>query len=150
MSAKSNKIGVVQLTILTMVNMMGSGIIMLPTKLAEIGTISIVSWLVTAVGSTALAYAFAQCGMFSKKSGGMGGYAEYSFGKATYIELSNHFQPMIEIPTTGIITPQMVNELMLPVILAPPKLRMVASHSVKIVHNAIESGERVAPRNSEP
>lgn len=82
MSDKSNKIGVVQLTILTMVNMMGSGIIMLPTKLAEIGTISIVSWLVTAVGSTALAYAFAQCGMFSKKSGGMGGYAEYSFGKA--------------------------------------------------------------------
>ena len=82
MSAKSNKIGVVQLTILTRVNMMGSGIIMLPTKLAEIGTISIVSWLVTAVGSTALAYAFAQCGMFSKKSGGMGGYAEYSFGKA--------------------------------------------------------------------
>ena len=82
MSAKSNKIGVVQLTILTMVNMMGSGIIMLPTKLAEIGTISIVSWLVTAVGSTALAYAFAQCGMFSRKSGGMRGYAEYSFGKA--------------------------------------------------------------------
>ena len=82
MSAKSNKIGVVQLSILTMVNMMGSGIIMLPTKLAEIGTISIVSWLVTAVGSTALAYAFAQCGMFSRKSGGMGGYAEYSFGKA--------------------------------------------------------------------
>ena len=82
MSAKSNKIGVVQLTILTMVNMMGSGIIMLPTKLAEIGTISIVSWLVTAVGSTALAYAFARCGMFSKKFGGMGGYAEYSFGKA--------------------------------------------------------------------
>lgn len=82
MSTNTNKIGVIQLTIITMVNMMGSGIIMLPTKLAEIGTISIVSWLVTAVGSTALAYAFAQCGMFSKKSGGMGGYAEYSFGKA--------------------------------------------------------------------
>lgn len=82
MSTNTNKIGVIQLTIITMVNMMGSGIIMLPTKLAEIGTISIVSWLVTAVGSTALAYAFAQCGMFSKRSGGMGGYAEYSFGKA--------------------------------------------------------------------
>ncbi len=38
---KSNKMGVVQLTILTMVNMMGSGIIMLPTKLSEVGTISI-------------------------------------------------------------------------------------------------------------
>lgn len=57
--AKSNKMGVVQLTILTMVNMMGSGIIMLPTKLAEVGTISIISWLVTAVGSMALAWAFA-------------------------------------------------------------------------------------------
>lgn len=41
--AKSNKMGVMQLTILTMVNMMGSGIIMLPTKLAEVGTISIIS-----------------------------------------------------------------------------------------------------------
>lgn len=82
MSKENNKIGVVQLTILTMVNMMGSGIIMLPTKLASVGTISIFSWLVTALGSTALAYAFAQCGMFSKKSGGMGGYSEYAFGKA--------------------------------------------------------------------
>ncbi|EKN3458469.1 putrescine-ornithine antiporter [Yersinia enterocolitica] len=81
-ASKSNKMGVVQLTILTAVNMMGSGIIMLPTKLAEVGTISIVSWLVTAVGSMALAYAFAKCGMFSHKSGGMGGYAEYAFGKS--------------------------------------------------------------------
>lgn len=82
MSEKSNKMSVLQLTILTAVNMMGSGIIMLPAKLAEVGTISILSWLVTALGSGALAYAFAQCGMYSKKSGGMGGYAEYSFGKA--------------------------------------------------------------------
>ena len=82
MSTAKNKMGVMQLTILTAVNMMGSGIIMLPTKLAEVGTISIVSWLVTAVGSMALAWAFAKCGMFSKKSGGMGGYAEYAFGKS--------------------------------------------------------------------
>ncbi len=82
MSKANNKIGVVQLTILTIVNMMGSGIIMLPTQLAQVGTISILSWLVTAAGSTALAYAFAKCGMFSKKSGGMGGYAEYAFGRS--------------------------------------------------------------------
>ena len=29
-----------------------------------------------------LAYAFAKCGMYGRKGGGMGGYAEYSFGKA--------------------------------------------------------------------
>lgn len=71
-----------QLTILTAVNMMGSGIIMLPSKLAQVGALSIVSWLVTAVGSMCLAYVFAKCGMYSKRGGGMGGYAEYSFGKA--------------------------------------------------------------------
>ena len=60
---------------------MGSGIVMLPTKLAEVGTISILSWVVTAVGSLCLAYAFAKCGMFSKRPG-MGGYSEYAFGKS--------------------------------------------------------------------
>ena len=82
MAVSKNKMSVVQLTILTVVNMMGSGIIMLPAKLAQVGTVSILSWLVTAVGSMALAYAFAKCGRFSRNSGGMGGYAEYSFGKS--------------------------------------------------------------------
>ncbi|ABQ13265.1 putrescine-ornithine antiporter [Dichelobacter nodosus] len=82
MSSSTNKMSVLQLTILTAVNMMGSGIIMLPTKLAEVGSLSIVSWLITALGSMALAYAFAKCGMYSRKGGGMGGFAEYSFGKA--------------------------------------------------------------------
>ena len=82
MSTGKNKMSVLQLTILTAVNMMGSGIIMLPTKLAQVGALSIISWLITAVGSMCLAYAFAKCGMYGRKGGGMGGYAEYSFGKA--------------------------------------------------------------------
>ena len=82
MSSSSSKMSVTQLTLLTALNMMGSGIIMLPTKLAEVGTFSILSWLVTAGGSTALAYAFAKCGMLSRNKGGMGGYAEYAFGKS--------------------------------------------------------------------
>ena len=39
--SQSNKMSVMQLTILTAVNMMGSGIIMLPTKLAQVGALSI-------------------------------------------------------------------------------------------------------------
>lgn len=81
-NVKNNKMGVVQLTILTAVNMMGSGIIMLPTKLAEVGTMSILSWFVTALGSLALAFAFSKCGLISSRAGGMGGYAEYAFGKS--------------------------------------------------------------------
>ncbi|WP_433766493.1 putrescine-ornithine antiporter [Pseudomonas putida] len=78
----AKKMSVGQLTMLTAVNMLGSGIVMLPSKLAEVGGISILSWLITATGSLALAYAFARCGMLSRKTGGMGGYAEYTFGKA--------------------------------------------------------------------
>lgn len=77
----TEKMTVMQLTMLTAVNMLGSGIVLLPTKLAEVGGISILSWLVTATGSLALAYSFARCGMLSRKTGGMGGYAEYTFGK---------------------------------------------------------------------
>ncbi|MGV8920875.1 MAG: putrescine-ornithine antiporter [Pseudomonas sp.] len=80
--ATAKKMNVMQLTMLTAVNMLGSGIVLLPTKLAEVGSISILSWLVTATGSLALAYAFARCGMLSRKTGGMGGYSEYAFGKS--------------------------------------------------------------------
>ncbi len=80
--SKSKKMGVVQLTTVTAINMMGSGIILLPATLAEIGTVSIFSWILASIGATILAYAFAKCGMYTKKVGGMGGYAEYRFGRS--------------------------------------------------------------------
>ncbi|MDY4163119.1 MAG: putrescine-ornithine antiporter, partial [Sutterella sp.] len=59
-----------QLTMAVMLNMLGSSIILMPTKLAEIGTMSILSWFVTITGATTIAYVFAKCGMFSRRSGG--------------------------------------------------------------------------------
>jgi len=53
------KMNVVQLTFMVAVNMMGSGIIMLPANMAGVGAISLTSWIVTAVGSMAIAYGFA-------------------------------------------------------------------------------------------
>lgn len=81
MKGTAKKMSVFQLTTLVAANMLGAGIIMLPTKLAEVGTISVLSWLITAVGSLILAHIFAQCGMFTTRSGGMGGYSEYAFGR---------------------------------------------------------------------
>ena len=81
MKTTAKKMSVFQLTTMVAANMLGAGIIMLPTQLASVGTISILSWLVTAVGSLILAYIFAQAGMFTTKSGGMGGYSEYRFGR---------------------------------------------------------------------
>ncbi len=54
MSDPAKKMGLVGLTTLVTVNMMGSGIIMLPASMAQIGAVSLLSWLVTAVGSMAL------------------------------------------------------------------------------------------------
>src|SRR6187549_1543807 len=84
MSEPKKKMNLVQLTFIVAVNMMGSGIIMLPTNMAKIGAISLLSWLVTAVGSMAIAYGFAQAGIFNARPGGMSAYAEDAYGKSGY------------------------------------------------------------------
>src|SRR6187551_3153981 len=85
--ASTKKMNVVQLTVLTMVNMMGSGIIMLPTNMAQVGAISLLSWIVTAVGSMAIAYGFAQAGLFNQRAGGMAAFAEDAYGKSGYFQV---------------------------------------------------------------
>ena len=74
----------IQLTFIVAVNMMGSGIIMLPTNMAKVGAISLLSWIVTALGSMAIAYGFAQAGLFNQRPGGMSAYAEDAYGKSGY------------------------------------------------------------------
>src|SRR6188474_3804141 len=78
------KMNLMQLTFVVAVNMMGSGIIMLPTNMAKVGAISLLSWIVTALGSMAIAYGFAQAGLLNQRSGGMSAYAEDAYGKPGY------------------------------------------------------------------
>ena len=78
------KMTMMQLTLVVAVNMMGSGIIMLPTNMAQVGAISLLSWIVTALGSMAIAYGFAQAGIFNQRPGGMAAYAEDAYGKDGY------------------------------------------------------------------
>ncbi len=78
------KMSMMQLTVLVAVNMMGSGIIMLPANMAQVGAISLLSWIVTAVGSMAIAYGFAQAGLLNQRAGGMAAYAEDAYGKGGY------------------------------------------------------------------
>jgi putrescine:ornithine antiporter len=84
METTKKKMTLMQLTVLTAVNMMGSGIIMLPANMAQVGAISLLSWGVTAIGSMAIAYGFAQAGIFNAKPGGMAAYAEDAYGKDGY------------------------------------------------------------------
>ena len=81
------KMTLVQLTFLVAVNMMGSGIIMLPTNMARVGAISLLSWIVTALGSMAIAYGFAQAGLLNQRAGGMAAYSEDAYGKSGYFQV---------------------------------------------------------------
>lgn len=56
-------------------NMMGSGISLLPSDMAAIGSITIISWAVAFIGALALAYLFARLGMVDPKQGGLVVYA---------------------------------------------------------------------------
>jgi putrescine:ornithine antiporter len=87
MSDQPKKMNVVQLTFIVTVNMMGSGIIMLPTNMAKVGAISLLSWLVTAIGSLAIAYGFAEAGLLNQRAGGMAAYAEDGYGKDGYFQV---------------------------------------------------------------
>jgi len=87
MSEQKKKMSLIQLTFIVAVNMMGSGIIMLPTNMAQVGAISLLSWIVTAVGSMAIAYGFAQAGVFNQREGGLAAYAEDAYGKAGYFQV---------------------------------------------------------------
>jgi putrescine:ornithine antiporter len=84
MPAQAKRMNLVQLTFIVAVNMMGSGIIMLPTNMAKVGAISLLSWFVTALGSMAIAYGFAQAGLLNQRPGGMSAYAEDAYGKSGY------------------------------------------------------------------
>jgi len=78
---EKKRMNLMQLTFIVAVNMMGSGIIMLPTNMAKVGAISLLSWIVTALGSMAIAYGFAQAGLFNQRPGGMSAYADDAYGK---------------------------------------------------------------------
>lgn len=88
--ANSKKMGLVGLTVLVAVNMMGSGIIMLPASLAQVGTISLLSWVITALGAMCIAYTFAKCGAICKRSGGMSAYSEEAHGKSSFFDCVLH------------------------------------------------------------
>ena len=85
---QAKKMTLMQLTFIVAVNMMGSGIIMLPTNMAKVGAISLLSWVVTALGSMAMACGFAQAGVFNQREGGLSAYAEDAYGKAGYFGVS--------------------------------------------------------------
>lgn len=74
------KIGFWILTSLVMGNMVGSGIYLLPSSLAAIGSITLGSWIMTSIGSIFLALVFASLSQRFPKTGGPYVYCREGLG----------------------------------------------------------------------
>ena len=76
----NGKMGLLGASSLVVTNMVGTGLFLLPTSLAGIGSISIYGWIISAIGATALGLVFAHLGMVDPKSGGPYAYARDHLG----------------------------------------------------------------------
>ncbi|WP_225639384.1 cadaverine/lysine antiporter [Candidatus Profftia sp. (ex Adelges kitamiensis)] len=56
----AKKIGLISCTSIVAGNIMGSGIALLPANLAQLGSISIIGWIVALIGAMAIAYVYAR------------------------------------------------------------------------------------------
>lgn len=80
MSDSIQKIGLLTLTSLVIGNLLGSGVFMLPATLAKFGSISIVGWIVTALGAIILALIFSELAHRIPKNGGPYAFVRHAFG----------------------------------------------------------------------
>lgn len=77
---KHQSLGFWTLTALVVGNMIGSGVFLLPSTLAAIGTITILSWVFTAIGAILLSLVFARLSTLFPKTGGPYVYCREGFG----------------------------------------------------------------------
>ncbi len=81
-------LGVGALTALVAGNMIGSGVFLLPASLAQFGSISVVSWVITALATLVLAFSFSRLSQLVTKTGGPYAYAREAFGDFVGFQVS--------------------------------------------------------------
>ena len=70
-AGQTKKMGLVGASSLVVANMVGTGVFLLPSSLANIGSISIYGWIISAIGASALGLVFAHLGMVEPQAGGL-------------------------------------------------------------------------------
>lgn len=81
MAPVRKKLGLLLLMFLTLGNMVGVGIFLLPASMASIGSISVYGWILASVGALLLALVFARISTLVPKGGGPYAYAHVGFGE---------------------------------------------------------------------
>ncbi len=99
------KMGLAMATVLVLVNMVGTGIFLLPVSMASVGSISIIGWLVAGIGAAAIGLMFAMLGAIKPEAGGPYAYAREALGpylgfQTNYIYWSANLVGNIAVATT--------------------------------------------------
>lgn len=99
------KMSLFMATVLVLVNMVGTGIFLLPVSMASVGSISIIGWGVAAIGATALGLMFAMLGSIKPEAGGPYAYARDALGpyigfQSNYVYWSANLVGNIAVATT--------------------------------------------------
>jgi len=103
-SAGKARIGLWTAIALVIGNMIGSGVFLLPASLASYGGISIVGWLVTAVGALALALVFWRLSRSFPRIGGPYAYTYHGFGGAIGFQVAWGYWIAIWAGNAAIVT----------------------------------------------
>ena len=74
------KMGLAMATVLVLVNMVGTGIFLLPVSMASVGSISIIGWVVAGIRAAAIGLMFAMLGAVKPEAGGPYAYAREALG----------------------------------------------------------------------
>lgn len=103
--AAERKMGLFMATMLVTVNMVGTGIFLLPAAMASIGSISILGWIAGTIGAAAIAIMFAMLGTVDPQPGGPYAYARETFGsypgfQSNYVYWSANLVGNVAVVTT--------------------------------------------------
>ena len=80
MGKATKKLGLGSLIALVSGNMIGSGIFLLPSNLAQLGSLSLLSWIATTLGTMFIALVFCRMSRMVTKTGGPYAYAQAGLG----------------------------------------------------------------------
>jgi putrescine:ornithine antiporter len=132
---------VLQLTFIVTVNMMGSGIIMLPTNMAKVGAISLLSWVVTAMGSMAIALRLRPGRPLQPAPGGMAAYAEDAYGKDGYFQVFFLYFSSLASPVAWRLGARFLSAFF-PVQSSTPVATCIERHRPAVDHHVANSAAR--------
>jgi APA family basic amino acid/polyamine antiporter len=91
------------LTALVTGNMIGSGIFMLPASLATFGSISILAWIITSIGTMILAIVFARLSRLLPREGGPYAYCREAYGDFIGFQIAYNYWIAVWIGNAAIV-----------------------------------------------